>query len=144
DAVRVARGSEAAIDEIGEFCGRHGIDAHFRKAGWLWTATSAAQMGAWEGVVSLCERLGVGTFRRLPPEEIARRSGSAFHRAGVIELSAATVQPAALARGLRGGGAGAGGRIYENTRVRSFDRRDPVRIVTDHGRVAAARMVIAT
>jgi glycine/D-amino acid oxidase-like deaminating enzyme len=144
DAVRVARGSEAAIDEIGEFCERRGIDAHFRKAGWLWTATSAAQMGAWDGVVALCERLGVGTFRRLPPEEIARRSGSAFHRAGVIELSAATVQPAALARGLRRAALDAGVRIYENTRVRSFDRRDPVRIVTDHGTVAAARMVIAT
>ena len=144
DAVRVARGSEAAIDEIGEFCARKGIDAHFRKAGWLWTATTAAQMGAWEGVVALCEKLGVGTFRRLSPEEIARRSGSAFHRAGVIELSAATVQPAALARGLRRAALDAGVRIYENTRVRSFDRRGPVRIVTDHGTVAAGRVVIAT
>lgn len=144
DAVRVARGSEAAIDEIGAFCDARGIDAHFRKAGWLWTATSAAQMGAWEGVVALCEKLGVGTFRRLAPEEIARRSGSAFHRAGVIELSAATVQPAALARGLRRAALEAGVRIHENTRVRSFDRRDPVRIVTDHGAVTAQRVAVAT
>ena len=123
--MRVARGSEAAIDELGAFCASRGIDAHFRKAGWLWTATSAAQMGAWDGVVALCEKLGDGTFRRLGPEEIARRSGSAFHRAGVIELSAATVQPAALARGLRRAALDAGVRIFENTRVRSFDRRDP-------------------
>src|SRR4029077_19867577 len=87
DAVRVARGSEAAIDEIGEFCERHGIDAHFRKAGWLWTATSAAQLGAWDGVVALCERLGVGTFRRLPSKEIARRPGWAFDPAGGGERS---------------------------------------------------------
>ena len=144
DAVRVARGSEAAIDEIGAFCEKRGIDAHFRKAGWLWTATSAAQMGSWEGVVALCERLGVGTFRRLEPGEIARRSGSAFHRAGVIELSAATVQPAALARGLRRAALDAGVRIYENTRVRSFDRREPVRIDTERGSVTAQRVVVAT
>ena len=144
DAVRVARGSEAAIDEIGTFCAERGIDAHFRKAGWLWTATSAAQLGAWEGVVALCEKLGVGTFRRLAPEEIARRSGSAFHRAGVIELSAATVQPAALARGLRKAALAAGVRIFEHTRVRSFDRRDPARIATEQGSVTARRVVVAT
>ncbi len=144
EAVRVARGSEAAIDEIGTFCQTRGIDAHFRKAGWLWTATSAAQMGAWEGVVALCEKLGVGTFRRLDPEEIARRSGSAFHRAGVIELSAATVQPAALVRGLRRAALDAGVRIFEHTRVRSFDRGDPVRILTEEGSVTARRMVVAT
>ena len=99
DAVRVARGSEAAIEEIRLFCEAHEIDANFRRAGWLWAATSEAQRDAWEGVVALCEKLGVGTFRRLPPEDVARRSGSRAHRAGVLEASAATVQPAALVRG---------------------------------------------
>jgi len=144
DAVRVARGSEAAIDEIGSFCQAHGIDAGFRRAGWLWTATSAAQMGAWEGVVSLCERLGVGTFRRLAPEEVARRSGSAAHRAGVLEASAATVQPAALARGLRRVALEAGVRLFEGTRVVSFDRGRPVRLRTGRGELTADRLVIAT
>ncbi len=144
DAVRVARGSEAAIDEIGSFCQAHGIDAGFRRAGWLWTATSAAQMGAWEGVVSLCERLGVGTFRRLPPEDVARRSGSAAHRAGVLEASAATVQPAALARGLRRVALEARVRLFEGTRVVSFDRGRPVRLRTSRGELTADRLVIAT
>jgi hypothetical protein len=42
-----------------------------------------------------------GTFRRLDPREVARRSGSPQHLAGVIEPSNATIQPAALARAMR-------------------------------------------
>lgn len=144
DAVRVARGSEAAIEEIRLFCEAHEIDAHFRRAGWLWAATSEAQRGAWEGVVALCEKLGVGTFRRLAPEDVARRSGSRAHRAGVLEASAATVQPAALVRGLRRVALEAGVRIFEGTRVVAFDRGRPVRIRTAGGRVTAERLVIAS
>src|SRR5208282_1628177 len=96
DALRIARRSEVAIDEIGEFCAQHGIDADFRKGGWLWTATTSAQMGAWEGVVQHCEQNGVAAFERLDPKEIARRAGSDVHRGGVFVSQAAVVQPAAL------------------------------------------------
>lgn len=144
DAVRVAQGSEGAIDEIRSFCEAHAIDAHFRRAGWLWTATSSAQMDAWEGVVALCEKLGTGTFRRLPPNEVASRSGSRAHRAGVLESSAATVQPAALVRGLRRVALESGVRIFEGTRVVSFGRGRPARIRTPHGNVTADRLVIAS
>ncbi|MDH1933119.1 MULTISPECIES: hypothetical protein [Pseudomonas] len=46
EAVRLARGSAAAIGEIEEFCEAHGIYAHFRRAGWSSTATSDALRGA--------------------------------------------------------------------------------------------------
>ncbi len=144
DALRIARDSEAAITEIRSFCEAHGIDAQFRRGGWLWTATSAAQMGAWESVVALCERLGVEPFRRLSHEEITRRTGSPVHRAGVLDASAATVQPAALARGLRRVALESGVRIYENTRVRSFGRTRPVVIRAARGSVAADRLVLAS
>src|SRR3977135_524102 len=84
EALRIARCSERAIDEIGEFCQRNPSDADFRKGGWLWTATSAAQLNAWEGVVRLCEQNGVTAFERLHPEEVSRRAGSPAHRAGVF------------------------------------------------------------
>lgn len=144
DALRIARDSEAAIGEIRSFCEAHGIDAQFRRGGWLWTATSAAQMGAWENVVALCERLGVEPFRRLSPEEIARRTGSPAHRAGVLDASAATVQPAALARGLRRVALESGVRIFEHTRVHSFGRGSPVVLRASSGSVSADRLVIAS
>jgi putative aminophosphonate oxidoreductase len=144
DALAIARDSEAAIGEIRDFCVAHRIDAHFRQGGWLWTATTRAQRGAWDSVLAACERLGVEAFRRLPPEEVARRSGSAVHREGVFDPSAATVQPARLARGLRRAALESGVRIFENTRVRSFSRARPVLIRTDRGRLAADRLVLAT
>jgi putative aminophosphonate oxidoreductase len=144
DALAVARGSEAAIGEIRDFCAAQSIDARFRQGGWLWTATSKAQLGAWDGVVAAAERLGVEPFRRLTPEEVARRSGSPVHRAGVFDPSAATVQPAALVRGLRRAALEAGVRIFEKTRVRSFSRGQPVVLRADRGRLTAEKLVIAT
>lgn len=143
DALSVARGSEAAIGEIREFCAARSIDVRFRQSGWLWTATSKAQLGAWDGVLAAAEKLGVEPFRRLAPEEVARRSGSDAHRAGVFDPSAATVQPAALARGLRRAALEAGVRIFERTRVRSFSRDQPVVIRTGRGQLTAVKLVIA-
>src|SRR5581483_4875076 len=101
EALRLAHASAAAVDEIGDFCEAHGIDAHYRRDGWLWAATSEAQVGAWDSTLAAIERHGVEPFVRLDPEEVARRAGSPTHLAGVLEPTGATVQPALLARGLR-------------------------------------------
>ena len=143
EALRLVRASEAAVDEIGAFCARNGIDAHFTQAGWLWTATSAAQMGAWENVVRHSERVGSDAFERIEPADVARRSGSAAHRAGVLERRAAKVQPAALARGMRAAALRRGIRIYERSPVVSFTRERPVELRTGGGRITADRVVIA-
>jgi len=144
EAIRIGRSSELAIAEIGDFCRKHDIDADFRQGGWLWTATASAQMGAWESVVRICERMGVEAFRRLEPAEVMRRAGSAAHRAGVFEASAAVVQPAALARGLRRVALEVGVRIYEHTQVSSFTRAHPVRIHTATGELTAEKLLLAT
>jgi putative aminophosphonate oxidoreductase len=144
EAVRIGRQSEAAAGEIGEFCGVHRIDADFRRGGWLWTATTSSQLGSWEAVVRLCERAGVEPFRRLDPLEVASRSGSAVHRAGVFDASAAIVQPAALARGLRRVALSLGVRIYEHTKVQSFSRGRPVLLRCPQGTLRADRLVLAT
>ncbi len=144
EAVRVAQSSEHAITEIRDFCDSHAIDADFRRGGWLWTATSRAQMGAWNGLLDLCASRGVEPFQVRPPEEVARRSGSAVHRAGIFEASAAVIQPATLARGLRRVALTLGVRIYEHTRVRRFTRDQPVVIDSDQGSLTSPRLVIAT
>jgi glycine/D-amino acid oxidase-like deaminating enzyme len=55
EALRLVRASEAAIDEIEKFCSAHAPEAEFRRGGWLWTATTGAQLGAWDEVVSRAE-----------------------------------------------------------------------------------------
>lgn len=143
EALRLARASAAAIGEIGEFCTEHRIDAHFRRNGWLWTATSDAQRGAWKDVQRTCERLGEPVFQSLPEEDVARRSGSARHLEGVIEASNATVQPARLVRGLRRVALEKGVRIYENTPVLDFQRSQPAQLRTPDGLLRAKRVVLA-
>ncbi len=143
EALRLARFSAAGVAEIGEFCQQNGIDAHFRSDGWLWTATSPAQIGAWEPTLARLEELGQTPFERLEPEEVAARSGSRAHLAGVFESTAATVQPALLARGLRRVAAERGILIFEHSPVVALERSRPPRIRTAEGSVTAERVVLA-
>jgi glycine/D-amino acid oxidase-like deaminating enzyme len=143
EAVRVCQSSEQAIYEIQSFCEANRIDADFRRGGWLWAATSKAQWNAWNGVVNQCERIGVPAFERLDPAEVSSRAGSKQHLAGVFQLHAAVVQPAALVRGLRRVALERGVRIFEHTKVRSFTRTQPVTLRTAEGNVQAEKLVIA-
>ncbi|HEY7698222.1 MAG TPA: FAD-binding oxidoreductase [Vicinamibacteria bacterium] len=144
DGVRLAQASETALSEIESFCGTHGIDAHFTRGGWLWTATTPSQLGSWEACVALAEKLGVGPWRRIGPEEMAGRTGSSAHLGGVLDTSAATVQPAALALGLRRAALEAGVRIYERSPIVDFDRGSPPALLTERGRLRAEKVVVAT
>jgi putative aminophosphonate oxidoreductase len=143
EALRLARASASAIDEIKQFCDQHGIDSHFRKGGWLWTATTQAQVDAWKSTVKICEKFCVEAFLRLAPAEVARRTGSPSHLSGVLQTNAATVQPAALARGVRRVALELGVRIYEHTRVLSFNRNYPTTIKTHNGQLSADKVIIA-
>ena len=143
EALRLGRASAAAIDEIAAFCDEHGIDAQLRRGGFLWTATTPAHAHAWDGVLRLCERHGVDAFTALAPGEAARRAGSPAHRHGVFEAQAATVQPAALVRGMRRVALERGVRIHEHTRVERFTRDRPLRITAPEGTVDAEKLVVA-
>ena len=144
DALALARATESAVDELGRFCEEHGIDAQYRRDGHLWTATTRAQVGAWAEVDAFCRRHGVEAFEPLEPEEVARRTGSPVHLAGVLERHAATVHPGRLVRGLRRVALARGARIFEGTRVRRLDRRRPAVLHTAHGRLTAERVVLTT
>ena len=144
DALALARASEQAIGELAQFCEENAIDAHFRRGGHLWTATTPAQLGAWNEAFTLCERLGVHPFERLPDDVVAARTGSPVHLAGILEPSGATVHPGHLVRGLRRAALARGVRIYEGTRVTSISRRYPPVLRTPLASLAAERLVIAT
>ncbi len=142
EAFRLVRASTDAVAELGAFCESEGIDAHFRRSGWLWTATSPAQLGAWEGAVAAAERAGERPFSAVSAEEAQRRTGSPVHLGAVFEAEAATVLPAFLARGLRRVAAERGIRIFERSPMVELDReRGEVR--TPSGSVQASAIVLA-
>jgi putative aminophosphonate oxidoreductase len=142
EALRLVKASEAAIAEIGEFCEREGVDAHFHQGGWLWTATSPAQIGSWEGAVAAAEAYGEHPFELLSGEEVQARTGSPVHLGAAYEKSAATVQPALLARGLRRVALERGVRIYERTAMIDLERKAGV-VRTPSGAVRAGAVVLA-
>jgi putative aminophosphonate oxidoreductase len=144
EALRLGRLSADATAAIGRFCAAEGIDAHHRRSGWLWTATSPAQLDAWDSTLAALEGVGEGdVFERLAPEAAAARAGSPEHLAGVFEATAATVQPALLARGLRRAALARGVRIYEGCPMQRLDRARAPRVVTDAGALRADRVVVA-
>ena len=143
-ALEMARASEAAVNQIGEFCDRHGVDAWFVQAGYLQASASSAQDGDWNRAVAACRELGVADrYVPLTPEEVQARCASPRFRAGVLMPGGATVQPALLARGLRRVLLERGVTIHENTRVRRLRAGDPVRLETDAGEVRAPQVVLA-
>jgi len=143
-ALDLCRASEDAVAEIGSFCVANGIDCDYTPDGFLWTACTDVQLGAWDSTLRAADRLGVSPFERLAAGEAARRAGSPAHLDGVFEPTAATVQPALLARGLRRVALERGIRIYEGTRVTGIDRGSPPVLHLASGRLVAERVVFAT
>jgi glycine/D-amino acid oxidase-like deaminating enzyme len=103
-----------------------------------------AHIDSWNATLEACEQLGAKPFERLSRREVAKRTGSDVHLAGVLERSNATVQPAALVRGMRKVAMDAGVEIFENSGITALDPGDVVGIHTAHGRVDAKRVVLAT
>ncbi|NIR29367.1 MAG: FAD-dependent oxidoreductase [Gammaproteobacteria bacterium] len=144
EALRLARASQQAVDEVGRFCAAHAPGADFRRDGWLWVATSNAQIGAWQATVEALRRRQVNPFVELESVQVARRAGSPRHLAGVLDPQAATVQPAHYARGLRRRALELGVRIFEHSPMRRLKRSRPPVVETACGRLSADKVVIAS
>ena len=152
DAVRTARALDEAIATLGPWCATHGVDASLREAGFLQVSAAPAQDDAWAAAVAACERVGEAErWHALTPDEVAARVRSPVFRGGAFMPGAATIQPAALARGLRRVAMERGIAIHERTRVRGWSTGSgggPLTIRTSSrrgaGRLEADHVVIAT
>lgn len=144
EGLRMAKAAGRAVEEIGEFCTKHGVEAHFHQGGRLQVATTPFHLGAWETAVTTAERYGLDVFQRLTPDEAASRGGTPVYVGGVFERDAATVQPALLARGMRRVALSKGIKIYERAPVLSIDRGTPPVVRTARAAIVATKVVLAT
>ncbi|HEY5814743.1 MAG TPA: FAD-dependent oxidoreductase [Solirubrobacterales bacterium] len=117
-ALAVARAARDAIDGVEVFCRDEGVDAWFRRGGYLQVSTAPAHDGAWDEAWAACGDLGQECVQPLRPAEVAERCASPAFRGGAFYPDAATVQPARLAFGLRERLLAAGVEIYERSPVR--------------------------
>ena len=145
DALRVAAASEDAVVQMGRFCQTNGIDVDFMPAGWLWTATNTSQLGSWDAAIDDLASAGASPFRVLERGEVIEMSGSERHLGGVFEAGVATVQPAALVRGLRTVALAAGVSIWEKTPMLDYalDARG-VTVRVPGAKIKASQLVLAT
>jgi glycine/D-amino acid oxidase-like deaminating enzyme len=141
-ALQLARRSDDAVTAIGQFCAENGIPG-FHQGGWLWTATSVAQVDAWKGTVEKIAAAGASPYQLLDRDEVAARSGSPVHLAGIYEPGAGIVQPAMLARGLAAAVRRVGVRVFERSPVTELHADRRVRVRTAGGSVTAERVVLA-
>ncbi|MBB3810539.1 NAD(P)/FAD-dependent oxidoreductase [Pseudochelatococcus contaminans] len=143
EARRICEAAASAIDEIGEFCAEYGVDAQYRKEGWLWAASNERQINSWQGLVESLDKYGVNPFRPVSREEMQSRTGSPRTLEGLFDPNAATVQPAMLARGLRRVALQLGVTIYEKSPLVHLERSTEPVVKTDRGQVTAKKVVIA-
>ena len=145
DALRIAAASEEAVVRTGRFCETNGIDADFTPAGWLWTATNSSQLGSWDDTINTLASAGASPFRVLTKEEVVEISGSERHLGGVFEAGAATVQPAALVRGLRAAALAAGVLLWEKTPMLDYEvTARGVTVRVPGATITTSQLVLAT
>jgi glycine/D-amino acid oxidase-like deaminating enzyme len=144
EALMYATAVEKAIQEIGSFCTDHGIDAEFAQAGWVWAATNADQVGAWDGTLQTLSAFGAEPFRRLSASDTVAMTGSPTHLAGIFEPLTATINPGRLVRGLRRVAEGLGIAVCEQTAVTRIEETPAPVLTTSKGTVRTQTAVLAT
>jgi glycine/D-amino acid oxidase-like deaminating enzyme len=119
------------------------IDMDLRLHGWLWTASSLAQEGAWDDAVRMTTAVDPTRFQPLTAPEIRRRTGSSASYLGVVEDKAGTLHPAKLALGLRALALARGVVIHERSPVLTIEPGSLCTLHTAHGNITADKVVLA-
>ncbi|MDQ0323810.1 glycine/D-amino acid oxidase-like deaminating enzyme [Pararhizobium capsulatum DSM 1112] len=143
NALRLCRATVDAIEELSGLQASGTIDMDLRLDGWLWTASSTAQEGAWTQACDLCRDVGEERFRPLMRSDILRRTGSTASYVGIVEDRAGTVQPAKLALGLRRLALSKGIVIHEHSPVLEIVPGAQPQLRTAGGVLCAGKVVLA-
>ncbi|HJT64135.1 MAG TPA: FAD-binding oxidoreductase [Candidatus Limnocylindria bacterium] len=150
--LEIAAAADEVVDGIGAWCEEHGVDAWYRKAGYLAAhAFPAVDSGFAKSVEAVTRLGGAGQLVTWDASRVQRVCASPAFRDGQFMPSAASIQPARLARGLRRVLLERGVVIHENTHVRRVETHSgsggpghqSVRVTSDHGSVLAHEAVLA-
>jgi glycine/D-amino acid oxidase-like deaminating enzyme len=155
-ALAAARASEASVAAIGAWCEAQGVDAWFRRKGFLLVSAAPAQDAVLDRLEAAAQAAGVAgpppsaasatANAPLIPLDVAatrERCASPLFRRAVYAPGDATVHPARLALGLRDRVIRAGARVYERSRVRALRAGADVVAETEGGSVRAGAAVLA-
>jgi glycine/D-amino acid oxidase-like deaminating enzyme len=143
-ALRIAEASDEVADGIGAWCTQHGVDAWFTPKGYLRVNAFPKVANDWSESIADLDRLGApGHLVHMDRAAVQAVCASPAFGEGVFMPSAATVQPALLARGLRRVLLERGVEIHEGTTVERLEPGRPLRLVAARGSVRAQQIVLA-
>ena len=143
-ALAMLHAGSRTLEELEAWMTDHGVDAWFRKEGYIGLASSPAQAGGWEEPLATAAELGVGDrYRRLSKAELATYCDSPVFEGGHFVDDGGTVQPARLARGLRRVAMEHGVTVHEHTPVTRLQPGERLEVRTPRGTVRAGQVVLA-
>ncbi|NQD55552.1 FAD-binding oxidoreductase [Pseudomonas sp. CM25] len=133
-----------AAEELRELPGRHGFDIDYR-LGSLWTAVLPRRVKLLEEALHDAERKwGYDALRLIGRDELPQWIDSPRYQAALYDAKGAHLNPLKLAQGLAGTLEAAGGRIYEQSQVLSYQQAGDGYVArTDHGEVRSQVLVLA-
>jgi len=143
EAAQLCRETADVIAELALLQAQGVIDMDLRLDGWLWTASSKAQEGAWDRAAAMCQSIGVDCFEPLSAGDISRRTGSSVSYAGITEAKAGSIHPAKLAHGLRQFALSRGITIHEGSPVLKISPGMRCVLHTAGGSLGASKVVLA-
>jgi glycine/D-amino acid oxidase-like deaminating enzyme len=143
--LQLAQAADEVVEGVGSWCDEQGVDAWHTPRGYLRVNAFPATPYDWQGLPDELAGLGAaGQLRHVEPGDVQRFCASPAFREGLLMPSAATIQPARLARGLRRVLLQRGVEIHEATEVEYLDAAGkPLYLTTNGGRVAADQVVLA-
>jgi glycine/D-amino acid oxidase-like deaminating enzyme len=140
-ALATAYASAESVEAIGAWCAEQGVDAWFRRAGYVMASTAPAHDEFLDEVLAVAP---ADRVIALDQAAVRARCDSPRFRRGIFVPDDATVQPARLALGLRDRVIKAGASVYEHSRVHALDANGAgVVAETAGGRVRAGAAVLA-
>lgn len=142
-AVRMQQRLHETVPEVGRIAAEEGIDCHFEQGGYLSVARNPAQLARLREEVEDYASWGFGAsdHRLLDAAEVGEFATVAGALGGAWTPHCAVVHPARLVRGLARAVERRGVQLFEQTAA--LDVRSG-RVVTAHGTVRAAHVVLAT
>lgn len=134
--------SVEAMELLDEIVARHGF-ACDRKRGHITAAVHPGHMGALVENADARRQLGDAAMRVVGPHELQEMIKSGIYHGAIIDSLGGQVHPLALLRGMAYGLGQSGGRIYEDTTVKSIQETPTGSVVvTDAGTVTARKAVV--
>jgi glycine/D-amino acid oxidase-like deaminating enzyme len=144
-ALAVASATREAVHGVGRWCDEQGVDAWYRRSGYLQASTAPAHDETWRPIVEAWREAGEPEVCvALDRDQVRARCDSPLFRRGGFYPDAATVQPARLAFGLCDALVKRGVAVHERSPVMGIAASgDRASVSTAGGRALAGSVVLA-